>query len=83
MRKQLRRLLLGVGFIFFAIIFMDTQGCFDSRPYREISHGNHIHYVPADWDGSVSASEFPQRPPGPCEQITQQGQFIQIPGCQP
>ena len=83
MRKRLRRLLLLVGFTFFTIIFLDTQGCFDKRPYRGISHASHTHYVPLDWDGSVSVSQFPQRPPGPCERITQQGQFAQIPDCQP
>lgn len=83
MRKRLRGLLLLGAFILLVIILLDTQGVFDNRPYRGISHGNHVHYVPRDWDGSVSVSNFPTRPPGPCERITSQGQFAQIPDCQP
>ncbi len=83
MRKRLRGLLLLAALVFFAIIMLDSQGVFDKRPYRGISHGSHVHYVPRDWDGSVSVSDFPQRPPGPCEQIMPQGQFARIPDCQP
>ena len=76
MRKQLRWILLIVVLIFFAFLFADTQGVFDDRPYREIPHGNHVHYVPRDWDGTTPAGDFPTRPPGPTERITQDGRIV-------
>jgi hypothetical protein len=59
-----------------AVLVMDSLGVFDSRPYFEVPHGSHTHYVAKDRDPNVSVSQFPTRPPGPNERITPQGQVV-------
>jgi hypothetical protein len=54
----------------------DALGFFNPKPYTEVTHGSHVHYVPEDRDPKVSIDKFPQREPGPDEMITPTGQIV-------
>ena len=76
MRKRLRRILLVVGLIFFAVVMRQVLDPFGDKDYVEISHGNHVHYVPKDRDLSVPIDRFPNRPPGPNERLLPDGRIV-------
>ena len=76
MRKRLRWILLIVGFIFFMLVMRPVLNPFGDKEYAEISHGNHVHYVPKDRDPNVSISNFPTNPPGPNERILPDGRVV-------
>lgn len=46
--------------------------------YVAISHGSHTHYVPNDWDGSVSISDFPTSPPPEGMTVGPNGQLVPL-----
>lgn len=54
----------------------DSLGFFNPKPYTEVSHGSHVHYVPEDRDPKVGIDKFPTEPPGPNQVITPQGQIM-------
>ncbi|MDX1638464.1 MAG: hypothetical protein R3281_10870 [Balneolaceae bacterium] len=54
----------------------DSLGFFNPKPYTEVSHGSHVHYVPENRDPNVGIDKFPTEPPGPNEVITPQGQIV-------
>ena len=72
----MRWTLLAAGLVFFGIVFADALGVFNTKPYTEVPHGDHVHYVPKDRDPDVPAGEFPTSPPGPGQRITPQGQIV-------
>ena len=76
MRKRLRWILLIVGLIFFLLVMRPVLNPFGDKDYAEISHGNHIHYVPKDRDPNVPLSNFPTTPPGPNERILPDGRIV-------
>lgn len=76
MSKRLRWIALTILALFFAFVLADSMGTFNDKPYIEVTHGNHIHYVAKDRDPDVSVGQFPTRPPGPNERITPQGQIV-------
>ena len=76
MRKRLRWIVLIAVAIFFAIIMRQVLDPFGSKGYVEISHGNHVHYVPKDRDPNVPISNFPQTPPGPNERLLPDGRIV-------
>ena len=55
---------------------MDSIGYFNPKPYTEVPHGSHFHYVPENRDPNVSLDKFPQEEPGPDEMITPTGQIV-------
>jgi hypothetical protein len=72
-----KRLLILVALLFFGYLFFsEILNPWAGEPYMEISHGDHIHYVPKDRDQDVSISNFPTRPPGPNETITPDGRIV-------
>ena len=73
MRKRLRRILLIVGLIFFAVVMRRVLDPFGD--YVELSHGNHSHFVPVDRDPNVPIDRFPNRPPGPDERLLPDGRI--------
>ncbi|MDA0684101.1 MAG: hypothetical protein O2797_01045 [Bacteroidetes bacterium] len=76
MKKRARfYLLLFIG-LFLVFVFVDSLGVFDSRPYFEVPHGSHTHYVPKDCDTPLGVSDSPTREPGPNEMISCQGQIV-------
>ncbi len=75
-RKTIRVLFITFALILAAFVVADSLGVFDSKPYREVPHGNHSHYVPHDRDPNVSISDFPTRPPREGEKIPPTGQIV-------
>lgn len=55
---------------------LDSLGFFNPKPYTEVPHGSHFHYVPEDRDPKVGIDKFPQEEPGPDEIITPTGQIV-------
>ena len=76
MRKRLRWILFIAGGIFFILVMRQVLNPFGSEGYVEISHGNHVHYVPKDRDPNVPTSNFPRQPPGPNERILPDGRIV-------
>jgi hypothetical protein len=76
MPKKFRWFLIVALVIFFGFALADSQGVFDKRPYYEVPHGDHTHYVPKDCDPPLPVSNAPQRPPGPNERIDCTGQIV-------
>lgn len=76
MHKRFRLVIFTILALFFALVMADAVGVFNTKPYDEIPHGNHTHYMPKDRDPNVPVGQFPTRPPGPDERITPQGQIV-------
>ncbi|MEX0680055.1 MAG: hypothetical protein WD097_01620 [Balneolales bacterium] len=76
LRGKIRLLFVAMAVLLAGLVLADSLGFFDKRPYREISHGNHSHYVPNDRDPNMSISDFPTRPPREGERITPYGQIV-------
>lgn len=65
-----------IGAVLLALLLREVLYPFAEQPYMEISHGNHVHYVPKDRNETVPVSAFPMRPPGPEERITPDGDIL-------
>lgn len=64
---------------FFALVIADALGVFDDRPYYEVPHGDHTHYLPKDCDPALPISRAPTRPPEPGERIScSSGRFMPV-----
>ena len=77
-RATVRRIILLVILLFFGYIIADALRVFDDRPYNEIPHGNHSHYVPKDCTGDIETGQFPTQPPGPGERIDCSGRIVPV-----
>lgn len=75
-RKNIRILFVSFIVLLAGFVIADSLGFFDTKPYREVPHGNHSHFVPHDRDPNVSISDFPTRPPRKGERITPTGQIV-------
>jgi hypothetical protein len=71
-----RQILIVVAALFFAFVLYQVLNPFPDQPYMEISHGDHIHYVPKDRNQDVPLSRFPTQPPGPNERILPDGRVV-------
>lgn len=86
--RQKTRLVLFVALAaLFAFALADTLGLRTGATsvrgaggYTAISHGNHTHYVPNDWDGRRSISDFPTSPPPEGMTVGPDGRFVPLPG---
>ena len=78
-RRIFRWVMLVVGLIFFAFVLQRVLDPYGDAPYLEISHGNHVHYVPQDRDPDVPVGQFPMQPPGPGQRISPTGQIVEAP----
>ncbi|HET6568410.1 MAG TPA: hypothetical protein VFG50_10635 [Rhodothermales bacterium] len=76
MRLKRSRIILIAVAVFFLVVIMDALGVFDTKPYMEVPHGNHTHYVPRNADPDVPLDDFPMTPPGPNERITPEGKIV-------
>jgi hypothetical protein len=85
--RQKVRLALFAGLaLLFAYVFADALGLRASPTgvvsplgYTAISHGSHTHYVPNDWDGTASISDFPTEAPPPGMTVSATGQVVPMP----
>ncbi|SHK31918.1 hypothetical protein [Rhodothermus profundi] len=76
------RLILGLVMLAFVLLAVaDALDLFGRRPYYEVPHGNHTHYVPRDRDPDVPIERFPTRPPERCERIAPDGRLVPIEDC--
>ena len=65
-----------IALLFFFLVLREAVDPFGDQPYLEISHGDHVHYVPKDREENVPVSRFPTRRPGPSEMITPEGRVV-------
>lgn len=75
-RRRRRWIVLVILLLFFGFVMQEVLDPFGSKSYVEISHGDHVHYVPEDRNPDVSISQFPTQPPGPGEHITPEGRIV-------
>lgn len=75
-RSKRRWIVLAIAAVFFAFVMYQVLNPFPDQPYLEISHGNHVHYMPKDRNPDVPVTQFPQQPPGPNERITPDGRIV-------
>lgn len=80
-QKRAKRILKWIAFIaaifFFFAVLREALDPFGDAEYLEISHGDHVHYVPRDRDPNVAIGNFPTRRPGPNETITPEGRIVE------
>lgn len=65
-----------VGLLFFLAVLREAFDPFGDAPYLEVSHGDHVHYVPRDRDPNVPMSRFPTTEPAADERITPDGRIV-------
>lgn len=71
------KIIVVVGILlFFGLVIADSLGVFNPKPYTEVPHGSHVHYVPHDRDPDVPLNAFPMTAPGPGETITPRGEIV-------
>lgn len=75
-RRVMRWVVIAVTIFLFGLLMREVLYPFEGRPYMEISHGSHTHYVPKDRNETVPVSAFPTRPPGADERITPDGDVV-------
>lgn len=79
MKIRIRTILLTILGLFLAFVALDSMGIFDNRPYFEVPHGNHTHYVPKQCDPALPVSQSPTTEPGPDQMVDCQGRIVPIP----
>jgi hypothetical protein len=78
MPKRTRWFLLAFLGLFLVFVLVDSQGFFDNKPWIEVPHGSHSHYLPKDCDPPLSVGQGPTTRPGPNETIDCQGRIVPI-----
>ena len=76
MKIRIRTVLIAILGLFLAFVVLDSLGTFDNRPYFEVPHGNHTHYVPKDCQPKLPISQAPTSRPGPGQTVDCQGQIV-------
>jgi len=72
-----RKGILGaVLFLFFSYLSWQVANPYRNQPYEKVPHGDHVHYVPKDWNEDVPISRFPRQPPEEGERITPDGEIV-------
>lgn len=75
-KSILKWIVFVVGLLFFLAVLREAFDPFGDDPYLEISHGDHVHYVPRDRDPNVPMSRFPTTAPAADERITPDGRIV-------
>lgn len=76
MKIRTRKILIAILGLFLGFVILDSLGIFDNRPYFEVPHGNHTHYVPKDCQPALPVSQAPMARPGPGQKVDCQGQIV-------
>jgi len=75
-RKKFKYIFIAAVIVIAGFALADALGTFNSKPYKAVPHGSHVHYVPKDRDPDVPLDDFPMKKPGPNEKITPTGQIV-------
>jgi hypothetical protein len=75
-RKSFKYIFAVVVIIVACLALMDAVGLFNPKPYRTVTVGATVHYVPKNRDPKVNIEKFPTVKPLPSEVITPTGQLI-------
>ena len=76
-RSLSRKGILGaVLFLFFSYLTWQVVNPYRNQLYEKVPHGDHVHYVPKDWNEDVPISRFPRQPPEEGERITPNGKVV-------
>lgn len=75
-KNRIKYLFIACIGILALVAMADALGFFNEKPYTEVTHGSHIHYVPHDRKSDVPIHNFPQQEPGPDQEITPTGQLV-------
>ncbi len=78
MRSTRNKILLAIALLFMLVVLVDALGVFDSAPYTEVTHGDHVHFVPKDRDPEASLDHFPTTRPRSNERITPTGEVVPV-----
>ncbi len=78
MKRRARFYIFLILGIFLTIVLVDSVAIFDSKPYNEVPHGSHTHYVPKDCEPPLAVSDAPTRRPSANEIIDCQGQYVTV-----
>lgn len=76
-KRVLKWAIFIAAILFFFSVLRESVDPFGDQPYVEITHGDHVHYVPKDRDPKVAIGNFPTRRPGPNETITPEGRIVE------
>lgn len=76
-KRVLKWVVIIAALVFFFSVLRESLDPFGDQPYVEISHGDHVHYVPKDRDPKVSIGNFPTQRPEPHETITPEGRVVE------
>lgn len=77
-KRVLKWVVILAALLFFVSVLRESLDPFGDQPFLEISHGDHVHYVPRDRDPQVSIGNFPTQKPGPNETITPEGRVVEL-----
>lgn len=75
-RRVIKWLVFIIALVFFLSVLREAFDPFGGDPYLEISHGDHVHYVPQDRDPNVPVGRFPTTEPADDERITPDGRIV-------
>jgi hypothetical protein len=75
-RKTVRYIFIAGVIIISALALLDSIGYFNPKPYRKVSMGSNVYYVPKDRNPNVDIDKFPTVKPLPSETITPNGQLV-------
>lgn len=80
MPGKTRYWLLALLGLFLLFVLLDSLSAFNSKPWLEVPHGNHTHYVPKDCEPRLPVSSSPTRSPGPGETVDCEGNIVPLVG---
>ena len=71
-----RWLVIFISVVVVIFVLREISDPYKGREYLEVSHGNHVHYLPKDRNPDVPVSNFPTTRPAPNERILPNGQVV-------
>lgn len=75
-KKTFKYIFIVAVFALAGLALADAVGVFNSKPYKAVAHGSHVHYVPNDRAPGTKIDDFPMEKPAPDETITPTGKVV-------
>jgi hypothetical protein len=75
-RTRRRLILFALVGVVLAYALVQALNPYNERGLAEITHGDHVHFVPEDADPDVSLDAFPTTPPAPEERVLPDGRVV-------